>query len=234
MKASRMARCVTKAKAGKSLTTEKNVGRKPRPWLDFSTRFNFPATRNFFLRPSAFGILPKIISLTAFTANGSGASRLKARWMQLCPKSVNGKVRITPRARAWKRFADWTLFPPQKNYPEPRNLFMKKILLLLTCAVCVSAFAQKFPNLDLTPQMGWNSWNKFQCDINEDIVRQMADAMATNGMKDAGYQYINIDDCWQGERDAQGFIHPNPQKFPSGMKALADYIHSKGLKFGIY
>ncbi|HZL12902.1 MAG TPA: glycoside hydrolase family 27 protein [Verrucomicrobiae bacterium] len=111
---------------------------------------------------------------------------------------------------------------------------MKKILLLLTCAVCVSAFAQKFPNLDLTPQMGWNSWNKFQCDINEDIVRQMADAMATNGMKDAGYQYINIDDCWQGERDAQGFIHPNPQKFPSGMKALADYIHSKGLKFGIY
>jgi alpha-galactosidase len=111
---------------------------------------------------------------------------------------------------------------------------MKKILLFLTCAICVSAFAQKFPNLDLTPQMGWNSWNKFQCDINERIIRAMADAMATNGMKDAGYQYINIDDCWQGRRDAQGFIHPDPKRFPSGMKALADYVHSKGLKFGIY
>ena len=114
------------------------------------------------------------------------------------------------------------------------NTTMTRTLGLLTCALCLSAGAQKFPQLDLTPQMGWNSWNKFQGNINEDLIRQMADAVATNGMKDAGYQYINIDDCWQGDRDAQGFIHPNPQKFPSGMKALADYIHSKGLKFGIY
>jgi len=82
--------------------------------------------------------------------------------------------------------------------------------------------------------MGWNSWNKFQCDVDEQIIRAMADAMATNGMKDAGYQYINIDDCWQGQRDVQGFIQPDPKKFPSGMKALADYVHGKGLKFGLY
>ena len=111
---------------------------------------------------------------------------------------------------------------------------MKRILFILACVACVSAHGQKFEQLDLTPQMGWNSWNKFQCDVNEELIRETADAMATNGMKDAGYQYINIDDCWQGQRDAQGFIQPDPKRFPSGMKALADYVHSKGLKFGIY
>jgi alpha-galactosidase len=111
---------------------------------------------------------------------------------------------------------------------------MKRILLTIACAAALSAHAQKFDGLDLTPQMGWNSWNKFQCDVNEELIRETADAMATNGMKDAGYQYINIDDCWQGQRDAQGFIQPDPARFPSGMKALADYVHSKGLKFGVY
>ena len=82
--------------------------------------------------------------------------------------------------------------------------------------------------------MGWNSWNKFQCDVNEDLIRQTADAMATNGMKNAGYQYVNIDDCWHGVRDVQGFIQPDANKFPSGIKALADYVHAKGLKLGIY
>lgn len=91
------------------------------------------------------------------------------------------------------------------------------------------------PNgLALTPPMGWNSWNKFSCDINEEVVRKTADAMVTSGMRDAGYQYVVIDDCWQGPRDANGFITADPQKFPSGIKALADYVHSKGLKFGIY
>jgi len=111
---------------------------------------------------------------------------------------------------------------------------MKKTMFTLTCAISLYAPAQEFVQLDLTPQMGWNSWNEFQCDVNEKIVRAMADAMATNGMKDAGYQYINIDDCWQGERDAQGFIHPDAEKFPSGIKSVADYVHAKGLKFGIY
>ena len=83
-----------------------------------------------------------------------------------------------------------------------------------------------------TPPMGWNSWNKFAGRVDDAAVRGMADAMASNGMKAAGYQYINIDDTWQGTRDAQGNIMPN-KKFPD-MKALADYVHSRGLKIGIY
>jgi alpha-galactosidase len=95
--------------------------------------------------------------------------------------------------------------------------------------------AQKFGQLAATPPMGWNSWNKFACDgINENVIRETADAMVSSGMKDAGYQYIVIDDCWQVARDSAGNIMADPVKFPHGIKALADYIHSKGLKFGIY
>ena len=82
--------------------------------------------------------------------------------------------------------------------------------------------------------MGWNSWNKFACNIDEKTVRAVADGMVSSGMKDAGYEYVVIDDCWHGPRDANGFITADPQKFPSGIKALSDYVHSKGLKFGIY
>ncbi|WP_298689957.1 glycoside hydrolase family 27 protein [uncultured Sphingomonas sp.] len=85
-----------------------------------------------------------------------------------------------------------------------------------------------------TPPMGWNSWNKYGCAINETVIRKMADAMASNGMKAAGYTYVVIDDCWHGSRDAHGFIHEDRSKFPSGIRALADYIHARGLKFGIY
>jgi alpha-galactosidase len=93
----------------------------------------------------------------------------------------------------------------------------------------------KAPNgLALTPPMGWNSWNKFACDVNEQVVRDTADAMASSGMRDAGYQYVVIDDCWQGPRNADGVITADPQRFPSGIKALADYVHARGLKFGIY
>lgn len=94
--------------------------------------------------------------------------------------------------------------------------------------------AQKFEGLALTPPMGWNSWNKFQCNVDERMIREIADAIVSSGMRDAGYQYVVIDDCWHGERDSAGFIHPDPLRFPSGMKALADYVHGKGLKFGIY
>ncbi len=113
---------------------------------------------------------------------------------------------------------------------------MKKSISVFFAFVTVAfgAQAQKFPELALTPPMGWNSWNRFACDVNEQVIRDAAEAMATNGMKDAGYQYINIDDCWQGERDAEGFIQADAKKFPSGIKALADYVHSKGLKLGIY
>ena len=85
-----------------------------------------------------------------------------------------------------------------------------------------------------TPPMGWNSWNKFACNVSEDLIKQAADAMVSSGMKDAGYQYIVIDDCWQVSRDASGNIIADAKRFPSGMKALADYVHQKGLKFGVY
>lgn len=89
-------------------------------------------------------------------------------------------------------------------------------------------------NLAATPQMGWNSWNKFACNIDEKLIRETADAMVKLGLKDAGYQYINIDDCWHGTRDEAGNIRPDATRFPSGMKALADYVHARGLKLGIY
>ena len=86
-----------------------------------------------------------------------------------------------------------------------------------------------------TPPMGWNSWNTFGSDIHEDLVREIADAMVSTGLKDAGYSYVVLDDLWHlRERDAQGRMIPDPEKFPHGMKAVADYVHSLGLKFGIY
>ena len=86
-----------------------------------------------------------------------------------------------------------------------------------------------------TPPMGWNSWNRFHCDISEQLIRETADAMVASGMRDAGYRYVNIDDCWEAPaRDARGDLATDSARFPSGMKALADYVHSKGLKIGIY
>jgi alpha-galactosidase len=86
--------------------------------------------------------------------------------------------------------------------------------------------------LAATPPMGWNSWNHFACKVSDAVIRDAADAIVRNGMKQAGYVYVNIDDCWQSKRDEKGIIHPN-ERFPD-MKALADYVHSKGLKIGIY
>lgn len=86
----------------------------------------------------------------------------------------------------------------------------------------------------LTPPMGWNSWNKFACNINEDLIKQTADAIVSSGLAAKGYQYVNLDDCWQISRDSSNKIQEDKTKFPNGMKGLADYIHSKGLKFGVY
>jgi alpha-galactosidase len=88
--------------------------------------------------------------------------------------------------------------------------------------------------LALTPPMGWNSWNKFGCDVSEKLIKETADAMVATGMKDAGYQYVVIDDCWQVKRDEKGRIVPDPERFASGMKDLANYVHGKGLRFGLY
>ncbi|MBP2629607.1 MAG: alpha-galactosidase [Firmicutes bacterium] len=91
-------------------------------------------------------------------------------------------------------------------------------------------------NLAKTPPMGWNSWNVFQGNINENQIKQIADTMVSSGMKDAGYVYLNLDDNWMANpaRDANGNLKADPKRFPSGMKALADYVHSNGLKLGIY
>ncbi len=89
--------------------------------------------------------------------------------------------------------------------------------------------------LGLTPPMGWNSWNTFTWNINEALIRETADAMVSSGLKDAGYQYVVIDDCWSlKQRDQNGCLVADPEKFPNGMKAVADYVHSRGLKFGMY
>ena len=100
---------------------------------------------------------------------------------------------------------------------------MKQIIFSMIIFLASQVFCQKFDGLALTPPMGWNSWNKFGCNVSEKLIQETADAMVSSGMKDAGYQYINIDDCWHGQRDSLGFIHPDPDRFPSGMKALSDY-----------
>lgn len=121
---------------------------------------------------------------------------------------------------------------------------MKHILFLI---VCIYPFAVKALDNGLarTPPMGWLSWERFTCNIDckndpancisERLYRDMADRLAADGYKDAGYEYVNIDDCWmEHERDKNGRLVPDRQRFPSGIKALADYVHSKGLKLGIY
>ena len=117
---------------------------------------------------------------------------------------------------------------------------MKKIITSIIFVLILfftnELIAQKFEGLALTPPMGWNSWNKFQTNINEQMVMQIADAMVSSGMKDAGYSYIVLDDGWMAmERDSiTGDLIADPKKFPRGMKVVSDYVHSKGLKFGLY
>jgi alpha-galactosidase len=110
---------------------------------------------------------------------------------------------------------------------------MKQLLALILFVSPALAQGKPF-DVAATPPMGWNSWNKFACNVSEQLIRETADAMVATGMKAAGYEYVNVDDCWQVRRDADGNIVADPERFPSGMKALADYVHSKGLKFGLY
>lgn len=113
---------------------------------------------------------------------------------------------------------------------------MKNFLLwIFLFSIPVLSFSQQNSTLrPQTPIMGWASWNNFHVAIDEDIIKAEADAMVSSGMKDAGYSYVNIDDGYFGGRDKAGKIINHPERFPSGMKSLADYIHSKGLKAGIY
>ena len=112
---------------------------------------------------------------------------------------------------------------------------MKQLTFLLTLCLTTTVFAQKFKGLAPTPPMGWNSWNTFEVRIDEQLINEIADALIASGMQDAGYQYLVLDDGWEAmERDRLGNLVPDPVRFPSGMKALGDYLHAKGFKFGIH
>lgn len=114
---------------------------------------------------------------------------------------------------------------------------LKAALLVLLFGAMSSAtlFAQKFEELAQTPPMGWNSWNTFQTNIDEPLLKGMVDTYVSSGMRDAGYTYFVLDDGWMAmERDKDGNLVADPKKFPHGMKAFSDYVHAKGLKFGIY
>jgi len=115
--------------------------------------------------------------------------------------------------------------------------FVTAVVLILSLATTGGPLRARSPNgtmLAQTPPMGWNSWNKFHCHVSEQLIRETADAMVSSGMQGAGYEYVNIDDCWQVSRDAQGNIVADSVQFSSGIKALAHYVHSKGLKLGLY
>ena len=109
------------------------------------------------------------------------------------------------------------------------------LLFFLSCHL-VNLVRTLSNGLALTPAMGWNSWNPFRCEgLNEALIREVADAIVSTGLRDMGYRYVNIDDCWMApQRGEDGHLRSHPQRFPSGMKALGDYIHARGLKFGIY
>jgi alpha-galactosidase len=112
--------------------------------------------------------------------------------------------------------------------PHYRSSILIGVLILSSCGLARTQDSA----LARTPPMGWNSWNHFACEVSDAVVRAQAETLVTSGMKSVGYMYILIDDCWQGTRDTAGYIRPNA-KFPN-MKALAEYVHSKGLKIGIY
>jgi len=116
---------------------------------------------------------------------------------------------------------------PGPMKPNPARVLLAAAALLYGATPCCGQ-----TGVASTPPMGWNSWNHFAEHVTDADIRSAADALVSTGMRDAGYVYVNVDDTWQGKRDAHGVLHPN-ERFPD-MKALGDYIHSKGLKFGLY
>jgi len=109
-----------------------------------------------------------------------------------------------------------------------------KNMKLIICLLCFVGFNSLDNGLGLTPQMGWNTWNKFWCGINETLIHDSIDALINSGLFEAGYNYINLDDCWQKYRGEDGYIIPDNDTFPHGIEPLVEYAHSKGLKFGLY
>src|ERR1700739_5170803 len=162
------------------------------------------------------------------------------------PRSRSAKINSRRRSAIVNRNSGGLVFPVVivSNGDQPMRFSASLPLAVLTLASATtliprSAASQSAPKAQLappqvaaTPPMGWNSWNYFAGKVTDKDIRDSADQIVASGMKDAGYIYVNIDDTWEGERDASGVLHTN-SKFPD-MKALADYVHSKGLKLGIY
>ncbi|OMI36899.1 ricin B lectin [Streptomyces sparsogenes DSM 40356] len=131
---------------------------------------------------------------------------------------------------------------PLPPLPSPRRaLALLFSVVLLAVATPLLALGAARPavalgnGLALTPQMGFNDWNAYGCNVSESLIKSTAQAMHTNGMQAAGCSYVNIDDCWMTHsRDSGGHLVPDPAKFPDGIKGTADYVHSLGLKLGIY
>src|SRR5215217_1849165 len=114
--------------------------------------------------------------------------------------------------------------------------FLAAVILGAAALAVPSSAAASTPVVPITaPPMGWNSWNRFGCNIDENLIKATADAMVSTGLRTSGYTYVNIDDCWMAStRDAQGRLRPDPTRFPGGIAAIADYVHARGLKLGIY
>ncbi|MFG1949380.1 glycoside hydrolase family 27 protein [Nonomuraea sp. NPDC048826] len=117
-----------------------------------------------------------------------------------------------------------------------RTRSLLALAMMLTGVIAVGQPAQALENgVGRTPPMGWNTWNTFGCNINETLIKQTADALVSSGMRDLGYEYVVVDDCWfDPNRDSAGNLQANLSRFPSGMKALGDYLHARNLKFGLY
>ena len=123
---------------------------------------------------------------------------------------------------------------PLLHPTRKRAYTLKRFLLPIALLVALNGHAQRVDSLALTPPMGWNTYNTFAGNFNEELLREMVDLLVSSGMKDAGYAYVIVDDNWTGPRDSLGFLTVDAKRFPSGLKALSEYIHAKGLKLGLY
>lgn len=122
----------------------------------------------------------------------------------------------------------------RKREREKEKKMKGHVVIVIISAIVVSNVNGLDNGLGITPQMGWNSWNRYGCEIDEKLIEKTIDEMAKSGLQRAGYTFVNVDDCWQSSRKPDGTIEPDPKAFPQGIEALARRAHSKGLKFGLY
>ncbi len=187
--------------------------------------------------PGAFGGVRAPPHAIAHTTTGLNTKRVMVPWREFDARVTDVKLVSVARARQVST-------PPCLHAPLAARTFnaimSARFVTLLCCALTLGArdVPRAAPTLDnglaRTPPMGWNSWNHFHCDVSAQLIKETADALVATGMRDAGYRYVVIDDCWQVARDRTGRLVADSARFPGGIKPLADYVHSKGLKFGIY